>query len=150
MKKTITIISLILGFAITSIAATDRVETPVQKEFAQKLVSVFGGKDMTLSQAELVRVLTFLQENLPEQTQPTTMTNRLSRQNNFWNAPRNEMHEDRMSIREEQPELIAVEFIKKYDLDNDAMVCDDELSVALENVIGTPKAGKAGVSVARR
>ncbi len=140
MKKTITIITLIIGLSINAMAAKDTVDPPLQVEFANKLVDVFGGKDKNLSQAELVRVLQFLQANLPESTQPTNMVNRLSRENNFYNAPRGELTEERYSVRDLEPEMIVGTFLKKYDTDKDAKVNNTELAVALENVIGTPKA----------
>ena len=139
MKRTITIIALITGFTLSTIAATNTVETPIQSAFADKLVEVFGGKDKSLSQAELVRVLGFLQANLPESTQPTSLANRLSRENNFYNAPRGELTEERFSVRDRAPELIVSDFIRKFDTDHDLKVDNNELAVALGNVIGTPK-----------
>ena len=144
MKKSI-IISLIIGIASSVMAAKATVETPAQIEFADKLVTVFGGKDNVLSEKELVRVLDFLQTNLPESTTPTNMTNRLSRQNIVGNAARGDMTMERHSIREIAPEQFATEFINKYDTNNDKYMTKNELAVALENVIGTPKAN-AGIN----
>jgi len=145
MKKSIIIISLIIGIASSAMAAKETVETPLQMEFADKLVTVFGGKDSALSERELVRVLDFLQANLPEKTSPTNMSNRLSRQNNVGNAPRGDLSDERYAIREVAPEQIAKEFITKYDIDKDKYVTKNELALALEDVIGTPKA-KGGLN----
>lgn len=152
MKKIITIIALLSTFAINAIAAAETVQKPLQAEFADKLVAVFGGKDKSLSEAELVRVLDFLQANLPEKTQPTSMTNLLSRQNNFYNTPRGEMTEERFSVRDLSAKSIAASFIEKYDSNKDLMIDNGELALALENVIGTPKArtGLGNGSLARK
>lgn len=137
MKKSI-IISLIIGIASSVMAAKTTVETPAQMEFADKLVTVFGGNDNVLSEKELVRVLDFLQTNLPESTAPTSMTNRLSRQNIVGNAARGDMTMERHSIREIAPEQFAAEFINRYDTNKDKYMTKNELAVALQNVIGTP------------
>ena len=151
MKKSI-IISLLIATIATALTAVETVETPVQFEFADKLVSVFGGSDNILSKAETIRVLEFLQADLPEQTSVTAMANRLSRHNNVQNAARGDLTEERFSIREIAPELYVVEFIQKYDVNADKYVTKAELANALEHVIGTPKinSGINKGSVAKR
>ena len=108
MKKTIIIISLLIGIASSAIAAKETADKPVQVEFATKLVSVFGGQDKALSETELTRVLAFLQESLPEQVAPSSLTARLSREYNVNSAARGDMSDERFALRE-YPERIRHE-----------------------------------------
>ena len=138
MKKTIIIISLLIGIASSAIAAKDSAEKPVQAEFATKLVSVFGGQDKALSEAELTRVLSFLQDNLPEQTSPSGMTTRLNREYNANYSARGDMTDERLALREYPVETVVVQVLEKYDTNEDSYLTRNELSPALAKIIGVP------------
>ena len=141
MKKTIIIISLLIGIASSAIAAKDSADKPVQVEFATKIISVFAGQDKALSEAELTRVLSFLQENLPEQTSPSGMTTRLSREHNASSAARGDMSDERLALREYPVETVVVQILEKYDTDEDSYLTRNELSSVLAKIIGVPNSG---------
>lgn len=138
MKKTIIIISLLIGIASSAIAAKDSADKPVQVEFATKIISVFAGQDKALSEVELTRVLSFLQENLPEQVSPSGMTTRLSREYNASSAARGDMTDERLALREYPVETVVVQVLEKYDANEDSYLTRNELSPALAKIIGVP------------
>ena len=116
--------------------------TPDPEEFAVRLVVVFGGEDSVLNEEETTTVLRFLQAHLPEQTGPTGLSNRLSRESNVHNASRNDMTDERHALREYAPEQYVTTFLKKYDRNKDGVLEWHELTKAIAKVTGVPERSK--------
>ena len=86
MKNIIITISLILALTASSLAGAKNAKAPVTPDpvdFADKLVTHFGGKDSALNKEETIEVLSFLQDHLPEKTGPSGLATRLNRERCF-------------------------------------------------------------------
>jgi hypothetical protein len=141
MKKTIITLSLLLALAASSLAGSKKANEPVEPdpvEFANRLVAVFGGEDHVLDEKETIAVLSYLQKHLPEQTCPSGLSTRISREFNVRNTIRNAMTEERHALREYAPENYVARFIKKYDRNDDSVLTPHELTDAMARFMGLP------------
>ena len=141
MKKTIISLGLYTAVMASILASASSISEPAAPnaaEFAQKLVDSFGGKDQLLNEKETLRVLVFLQEHLPESTGPGGITGWMSTDRNFGNAARGDMTDERHALRNLKPEYYLPEFIRKYDINKDGRITQQELTPAMIKFIGLP------------
>ncbi len=145
MKNKIIVTCIVFGLAGFLSAATRQAKkpfTPNPTEFAHMLVSAFGGEDRVLDELEMIKVLDFLRAHLPENTGPSGLTTRINRENNARNAPIGDMTEERHALREYPAEAYVGRFIDKYDRNGDKALTYVELTDAMANVMGMPRAKK--------
>ena len=138
MKRYVIAACLLLGLSIHVMAAKEKIEVPAQVQLAALMIQAYAGGDGTLDEMETIGVLKFLQNNLPEETGRTRLSQKMSRENNVRNAARGDMTEEREAIRETDPEQYVEQFIRKYDQNKDSVLNRKELTIAMTNVIGLP------------
>lgn len=145
MRGKIVALCVVLAVTASSMSGTKvngGPTNPNAAEFAYRLVTVFGGQDKVLNEIEVLNVVRFLQEHLPETTAPGGLTGRMQSENNFRNTARGDMTEERWALRQCSPEEYVPRFIKKYDLDKDNAISRQELTPAMIKIIGLPSSSR--------